>query len=93
MVLNTKRDRIADRQHRSRAGARREAERARFFELPEFDDNGRSAATVLAFDAVIATSGTSKSLSDGSSCTTSPVSPLCVSISTTSVAWMRPRSP
>ena len=43
-MLKHQRDRIANRQHRRRAGARREAERARFFELSEFDDNGRSAA-------------------------------------------------
>ena len=49
--------------------------------------------SVLSARPVMAMIGTPNSASGGNSRTTSSVSPLCERTSTTSSAWMRPRSP
>ena len=85
---------VAHGQHGRRAGAGRQAQRARFFQRAEFD--GRPAAArpkVLAARPVIATIGTPSSASEGNRRTISSVSPLCERISMTSSRWTRPKSP
>ena len=84
---------IAHRQHRRRAAARGQAQGASLFDGTQFEHHVAARPSVLSARLVMATSGTPKSASGASSRTTSSVSPLSESISTTSSAWMRPRSP